>query len=154
MNLSQAKDELAKGVRIYKAFEHGVEVLAMLERSENTLKDHTQLVASLKKEAEALKVENSAAKEHLLLVVSEAEILTKEASENCKAVLHEAKEAASQIVLKAEKYIAEQLGKTSLVNHGLLEAVRGCDLKKAELASLENKIEVAKKAMTQALKGL
>ena len=154
MNLSQAKDELARGIRIYKAFEFGEAVLAMLEQSEQTAKEHEADIIKFRKEAETLKEQNASAKERLLRAMGEAEKVLADARSDAQAMKDEAAQAAALLNAKADRALADILDETSAHRLDAKAASDELLAKLKDLAALEDKIEAAKKYMKTALAGL
>ena len=154
MDIKAARAVLAEVTRMYKAGKDGEDVLRLLELSEQMAKEHAVAVETLKAEGEKLRADNGIARDALMRAIAEAERVLSDARDDAAGTIAEAKKLASELHAKAEKALADALDETNAVNIARKEVLAGHAEACKELAAIEDKIEAAKKAMTNALKGL
>lgn len=81
MNASELKNEVQKGLRAYKAFEHGEKVLLALESLEQTEKETAARVKALKSEETLWADKKAAAEAAVDAAKAEAQKIVKEANQ-------------------------------------------------------------------------
>lgn len=146
-----AKDELAKGMRAFKAFENAHKVLARLESLEQDVSETEKRLSSLKaEEFSFIAVKDSAA--------VEAEAILKEANQYASTtkmsakiaadnIVNEAKKAASTLVSSAKLEVATHLEKSNALNAENDQVQAVLTFSKAELSQIKEAVAQHKAAL-------
>ena len=154
MDIKAAKAVMAEVTRIYRAGKDGEEVFRLLELSEQMAKEHAAAVEALKKEYADWQAKNEGIKDAIAKALGEAGEAVTKATDEAHAIKKEASLEAAAVKGEANDILARVTSETAQHNVALKEVKAGFAEACKELASLENQIEAAKKAMTNALKGL
>ncbi len=108
MELNVLKDEIAKGLRAFKAFENAAAVLSELETLEHTKKDMESRVSSSKSELIALKDEAKKANDIISDAKSQAEKFIADAKIKLSEMMTKANENAAIILADTDKKCADK----------------------------------------------
>jgi cell division septum initiation protein DivIVA len=98
MDISVVKQEIQKGLKLYKAFESGEQVLSVLEGLDANKKELTASVAKLQAEAATLKGDVDGAHRAIAEAREEAKLLKSRAQEEAIGIVSKAKVEAAVIV--------------------------------------------------------
>lgn len=133
MNITQLKEEVAKGTRAYKAFSEGEEMLSAIQGLEQFEKETQQRIVKLQAEETSLKqsVAGLAGK-------------VDAAKEQADLIVQSAKMTADNILEKADADIAAQKAKANDAYSAMQSRINGAQ---TVLADLLNKTEDAKKEL-------
>ena len=97
MNTKQARSEIGKIYNMFKAAEHGLELLGKLEATEQNIKENEKAIDSLKKEKEKLEKSSKRLKDKI-----------KDSDDTAKEILKEAKDEADNLLASARGWIKQQ----------------------------------------------
>lgn len=152
--LSVVKDEIQKGLRAFKAFEHGEKILAALEGLEQNEKELGKSIDAKKAEIEMLDAELKQDKAAITDAKAQAEKIVADAKDKATGILLKAETDGEEIVSQvnaekdkisaAIKAAATQLSKTN----------SEIDNKQAELTKLTDAVDKQKSALAGALSNL
>lgn len=144
METREAKEEIGKAFRMFKAFEKAQEVLATLEQIEQTIAEKIKSLEAITSEVDALQAVKDAAlkfrDETRNNAIAEAKI-TKTASENtAEKFLNDAKNQASSIISAAKSEAAIHLEKANSLRKEYALTESNLADKKAELAAIKQAV--------------
>lgn len=103
MNTKQARAEIGKIYNMFKAAEHGLELLGKLEATEQNIKENEKAIAALKAEKEKLEKSSKRIKDKI-----------KDSDDTAKELIKEAQADADKILSDASAWIKEQKSKIAL----------------------------------------
>lgn len=138
MEISQVKDEIAKGLRAFKAFEKAHEVLGTLENIENEILEKTKLRDALKEETGDLQSMKDAA-------ISFCDQVKQKAAQEAKTLLDAAKDHAEKGLADA-KFRADGLlnaAKQDADKHAAISETLSAANTKADSALAASKKELS-----------
>lgn len=96
MRTTDARAEIAKGYRMYKAFEKAGDVVAVLDRVESAILEKNRIHETLTSEIENLSLQKESAQKFI-------DETKREATKNSLSVMNEAENNANKIIIEAKK---------------------------------------------------
>lgn len=152
--IAVVKDEIAKGMRAFKAFEHGEKVLAALEGLEQNEKELTKSIEEKKKEIADLDAVLNEHKNVLKIRAIEADEILVKARNDAQQIIIDAEGEAETIRVSANKKKDEVSEALKKADDKLAEVNAEIDNKQSELTKLNDAIAAQKAALAGALGSL
>lgn len=155
VSAAEAKAELQKGLRVFKAFEGAEKVIAVLESAQQVQAETDARINALRGELEAISADVEAAKGELADVKAKSKELISTTTTKATAMAAEAAEKAAAVLAEAEGKAAEQIAAanahTKAMDEKLGEIMAARNTAMDELAETEAKIEKAKAQIAKLL---
>ena len=144
LSITQLKDNVAKGVRLLRIFEHGEAVVAGLEVLENTAKEIEVRVEKLKaSEAELSKARHES--------LAADQRMVKQAADNLRAAEKEAKDIVADANVSAQKIREAAKEEAKMSKAAALPALEAIEKKREENSKLNMELEAVVKAKKKEL---
>lgn len=149
MDLSVVKQEIQKGLKLYKAFEYGEQVLAVLEGLDANSKELKAANAKLVEENAKLADQVADAESMLNEANAEAKLIKAQASESAAAIVAKAKVEAGVIVNLANDEAASIRAESYKVESSVKEATAELKELEARAKKINDVIEKQKAALAK-----
>jgi cell division septum initiation protein DivIVA len=149
MDLSVVKQEIQKGLKLYKAFEYGEQVLAVLEGLDANSKELKAANAKLVEENAKLANQVADAESMLNEANAEAKLIKAQASESAAAIVAKAKVEAGVIVNLANDEAASIRAESYKVESSVKEATAELKELEARAKKINDVIEKQKAALAK-----
>jgi colicin import membrane protein len=154
---SEARVELQKGLRLFKAFEQADKAVAVLEGLEQNERELNAKVARLKDEATAAEEASAQRMKEIERRETEArkaaEAAEKGAKTAGKAEIEKAERRAEEILAAAQKKVADLQAKERGLQKSLADLDKEIAAKTREAKTVEDRLERAREARDAMLRG-
>jgi chromosome segregation ATPase len=154
MDIKAVKEEVAKGMRAYKAFENAHDVMTALEMLEQTEKDLQKRISSLKKERDSLAEVVSGSNGIIEKAKEEAKEEIAKAKAKAEKTAQSAENAAAKLIASAQSEVdeaAKEKAKMLSGKESVMAEISDLEMKskklKEEIKALEDAKEAARKAL-------
>lgn len=145
MNITEAKVEIERALRAFKAFEHADKVLGALELATNRQAELDREIAKLAKQRDEMldrsRADSEAIAQRLDQAQAKAEAAEAEAEKAGAATLAEVEERAARIIAEAHEQAAQIGEQVAAAEAELARLDEEATAKLALLAELETKLE-------------